>query len=114
MHDPDPCELCGTLAETTDSGGWGVQERCPRCGEFRLTGTAMMTIRNIPQADKAKFSGWVRDQNILGEIPELSDDRIVRLLASPMPGIRERADRARSSCHDSARSSCHDPQAGGH
>ncbi len=93
MPDKDPCELCGTLAEIIDSGGWGVQQRCPRCGEFRLTGTGMTTIRNIPRPDKAKLSGWVRDQNILGDIPELSDDRIRHLVASPMPSIGERADR---------------------
>ncbi len=93
MPDKDPCELCGTPAETTDSGGWGVQERCPRCGEFRITGTAQTTIRNIPEPDKAKLSGWVRDQNILGEIPQLNDDRMRQLAASPMPSIGQRADR---------------------
>ena len=93
MPDNDPCELCGTPAETTLSGGWGVQVRCPRCGEFRITSTAQTTIFNIPKPDIAKLSGWVRDQNILGEIPQLSDDRIRQLAASPMPGIGERADR---------------------
>ncbi len=93
MSDKDPCELCGTPAEAIDSGGWGVQQRCPRCGEFRLTGTGLTTIRNIPRPDKAKLSGWVRDQNILGDIPELSDDRIRHLVASPMPRFKERADR---------------------
>ncbi len=94
MPDLDPCELCGTPAEAVETGGYdGIQQRCPRCGEFRLGGTGMATIRNIPQADKAKLSGWVRDQNILGDIPELTDNRIRRLAASPIPGIRQRADR---------------------
>ena len=53
----------------------------------------MAIIRVVPQADKAKLSGWVRDQNILGDIPELTDNRIRRLAASPIPGIRQRADR---------------------
>ncbi len=93
MPDNDPCELCGTPAETTLSGGWGVQVRCPRCGEFRITGTAQTTIFNIPKPDIAKLSGWVRDQNILGEIPNLSDERIQHIIASPMPSIGQRADR---------------------
>ncbi len=53
----------------------------------------MAVIRRVPQAGKAKLSGWVRDQNILGEIPQLSDNRIQQLIASPMPSIGERADR---------------------
>ncbi len=94
MPDLDPCELCGTPAEFIGDG-WpgGVQQRCPRCGEFKLDRTGVATIRRVPHAEKARLSGWVRDQNILGEIPQLSDDRIRQLAASPLPSIRERADR---------------------
>ena len=66
---------------------------CPQCGEFKLDRTGWATIRRVQRRDKAKLSGWVRDQNILGEVPQLSDNQIRQLLASPMPGIRERADR---------------------
>ncbi len=94
MPENDPCELCGTPAEAIDGDAWpGVKQRCPQCGEFKLDRTGMATIRRVPQPDKAKLSGWVRDQNILGDIPELSDDRIRRLVASPVPRIGERADR---------------------
>ncbi len=94
MPDLDPCELCGTPAEAVETGGYdGIQQRCPRCGEFRLSGTGMATIRNIPQAAKAKLSGWVRDQIMLGDIPELTDSRIRHIVASPMPSIGQRADR---------------------
>ncbi len=86
MPDQDPCEICATTAETIPSGGFdGIHQKCPRCGEFKLTGTGQTTIRRVPQPDKAKLSGWVRDQNILGDIPELSVDRIRHLVASPMP-----------------------------
>jgi len=89
----DPCELCGNPAEFIDGGGGGVQQRCPQCGEFKITGTGQEIIRRVPQADKAKLSGWVRDQNILGDIPKLSGERIRNLVASPMPSIGQRADR---------------------
>ena len=92
MPDQDPCELCGTPAEFIDSGDF-VQQRCPQCGEFKLTGTGQEIIRRVSRPDKAKLSGWVRDQNILGEIPSLSDERIRHLIASPMPSIGQRADR---------------------
>ncbi len=93
MLNKDPCELCSTPAETTYSGDFVAEQRCPQCGEFKLTRTGMATILRVPGPDKAKLSGWVRDQNILGEIPQLSDDRIRQLAALPLPSIRERADR---------------------
>lgn len=94
MPDTDPCELCGTQAEAIPSGGYdGIHQRCPQCGEFRLTGNGVTTISNIPRPDKAKLSGWVRDQNMLGEVPELTSDRIGLVAAGPLPGVVERADR---------------------
>ena len=75
MPDQDPCELCGTLADPIGGDGLVVQQRCPQCGEFRLTRTGLAAIRNIPISDKAKLSGWVRDQNILNDIPNLDDER---------------------------------------
>ncbi len=93
MADNDPCELCGTLTERSGGVGFGVQQRCPQCGEFKLDRTGIAIIRRVSQPDKAKLSGWVRDQNNLGDIPNLSDERIRHLIASPMPGIGERADR---------------------
>jgi hypothetical protein len=93
MPDKDPCELCGTEAETfVPRGGYdGIQQRCPRCGDFKLARATM--IRRVPPSDKVKLSGWVRDQNQLGEVPELTSDRINLIAASPLPGIVERADR---------------------
>ena len=93
MPDQDTCEICATIAETISSDFDGIHQQCRRCGEFKLDGTGQTTIRNVPLPDKAKLSGWVRDQNILGDIPKLSDERIWHLVASPMPGFRQRADR---------------------
>lgn len=94
MPENDHCELCGTPAEVIAGDAWpGVKKRCPQCGEFKLTRTGMATIRRVPRPDKAKLSGWVRDQNILGEIPNLSHERIQHVIASPMPSIGQRADR---------------------
>ncbi len=94
MPDQDPCKLCGTPAEVTDGDAFpGIKQHCPQCGEFKLTRPGTKTIRRVPQPDKAKLSGWVRDQNILGDIPKLSDERIRHLVASPMPSIGQRADR---------------------
>ncbi len=94
MADNDRCELCDTLAEfIVRDASPGHKRRCPQCGEFKLDRTGMATIRRVPQPDKAKLSGWVRDQNILGEIPNLNYERIQHVIASPMPSIGQRADR---------------------
>lgn len=94
MPDTDPCELCCTPAKAIPSGGYdGIHQHCPRCGEFKLSGTGMSIVRHVPPTDKVKLSGWVRDQNMLGEVPELTSDRIRVIAALPLPWIIERADR---------------------
>jgi hypothetical protein len=95
MPDADPCEICGMQAETVvPRGGYdGIRQRCPRCGDFKLTGTGMSIVRKVPPDDKVKLSGWVRDQNALGDVPELSSERISVITAAPLPGIVDRADR---------------------
>lgn len=91
---PDPCEICGAQAESGRPGGCdGIHQTCPRCGEFRLSGTGIAVIRRVPAEEKAKLSAWVRQQNMLGEMPELTSDRIRLLAKAPIPGISERADR---------------------
>ena len=53
----------------------------------------MAIISRVPREAKVKLSGWVREQNMLGEVPELTSDRIPFIAAAPLPGITERADR---------------------
>ena len=85
---PDPCELCGTPAETGRLGGYqGIRQDCPRCGGFRLSRTGMAVIRRVPPEEKAKLSAWARHQNMLGEMPELTSDHIQSLAKAPIPGI---------------------------
>ncbi len=94
MPDTDPCELCSTQAETVSTGGYDwIQQRCPRCGEFRLSGTGMAVIRHVPQDTKVKLSGWVREQNILGDVPQLTSERIKLIATTAVPGLIERAER---------------------
>ena len=94
MPDTDPCELCNTEAEAIESGGYdGIHQKCPRCGEFKLSGTGMAVIHNVSRDDKVKLSGWVCNQNMLGAVPELTSDRIRSIAELPLPGLVERADR---------------------
>lgn len=94
MAETDPCEICNVTAETFSSGGRdSVHQLCPRCGEFKLLGNGCVITRSAFPEDRVKLSGWVRDRNMLGEVPELTSDQIKRIFATQIPGIVERADR---------------------
>ena len=91
---PDPCELCGTETETSGTpAGGGIHQNCSRCGEFRLTETGTEVIRHVTSDEKVKLSAWVCQQNMFGEVPKLTSDRITLVTNTPIPGISERADR---------------------
>ncbi len=91
MPDTAPCEICGMDAETFPRTGDYIHQQCPRCGEFKLEGTGQSTIRGVSPGDKVKLSGWVREQNMLGGTPKLTDKRIRAIAASPLPRFRDRA-----------------------
>ncbi len=95
MPDQDPCEICGTIAETIPSGGFdGIHQNCPRCGEFKLSGTACTLIRrgHGPEV-RAKVSGWVRDQNRVDTVPIITSTVLKQVSARPLPTVTERGDR---------------------
>ena len=94
MAETIPCAICGAPAEISSDRARDITHRCcPRCGEFWLTYEAAKSIDSSSDELTAKLSGWVRNQNILGEVPELTDDRIERVAAIQMPGLIERANR---------------------
>lgn len=61
----DPCEVCTKeQAETLPVDFDGIHQVCPRCGEFKLSGTAGSILRRgVGDAKRALLSGWVREQN---------------------------------------------------
>ena len=93
-EDKDPCEVCADQKATTiPSGGFdGVHQNCPRCGEFKLTGSAGSVMRQgLGKAKRALLSGWVRNQNRLGSVPMITTENLKRILATPLPSVMERA-----------------------
>ena len=89
----DPCEVCvNQEALTLFSGFDGVHQNCPRCGEFKLTGTASSIIHQGLGKDKrALLSGWIRNQNRLGSIPMINSENLEKILETPIPSVSERA-----------------------
>ena len=95
MSDQDPCEICSMEAVTIPSADFdGVHQRCPRCGEFMLAGTAGTLLRRgITQAIRAKVSGWVHDQNRDDTIPMITSNVLQQVSARTLPTVMERAER---------------------
>lgn len=66
----DPCEVCSTPAHPLDVAPFdGVAFDCRRCGRYKLARSAFSGVRALSAANRAKLSGWVFDQNSLGDIP---------------------------------------------
>ncbi len=92
--DKDKCEVCvDQMATTLPSGGFdGIHQNCPRCGEFKLSGTASsMMRRGLGRDRRALLSGWVRNQNRLGSVPMITSENLKMILASPLPSVLERS-----------------------
>lgn len=89
----DPCEVCAKeRAETLASSFDGVHQRCPRCGEFKLSGSAGSIMRKgIGPDRRAKVSGWVREQNRAGAVPMIATNTLENVLERPLPPVYERA-----------------------
>ena len=93
MPDQEPCFLCGTTHEAALRDHLFIHQKCPRCGEFKLTAGACRFIQKSNDAIRVKISGWVSDQNRTGVVPEISADVLKQVSARPLPTIVERADR---------------------
>lgn len=89
----DPCEVCakeqaGSVSVNFD----GVHQVCPRCGEFKLSGTAGSVLRRgIGPVKRALLSGWVRDQNNSGSVPIITTYVLDNVFQRPMPSVASRA-----------------------
>jgi len=92
-YERDVCEVCNDQqASTMPSNIDGVHQNCPRCGEFKVSGTANSIMRQGLGKDKrARISGWVREQNRAGAVPIITTDNMPKILARPLPSVADRA-----------------------
>ena len=71
------CVICGEQAKPFGVYDDYTHQKCPRCGEFKISGT-LETILQKGNYQKdheyiVKLSGWVRKCNMLGEVAHCSD-----------------------------------------
>lgn len=89
----DPCEACGTeQADSYPSDFDGIHQKCPRCGEFKLAGSAASVLRQgVGENRRARLSGWIREQNHSGSVPMITTNVLEGVLNRPLPPVSERA-----------------------
>lgn len=88
------CEVCKSMqAKDLAVDFDGKRQNCPRCGEFKLTGSAVaMLMRKGVDGDKrALLSGWIRAQNNSGAIPLVSTNVLDSVFRNSVPAVAERA-----------------------
>ncbi|WP_148044776.1 hypothetical protein [Stagnimonas aquatica] len=92
--DLDPCEIClDQQAETLPSGFDGIEQSCPRCGHFRLSGTAGSLLRRArDRRARATLSGWVREQFVAGSVPLITSVVLENVLRRRPSSISDRSD----------------------
>lgn len=90
--DTDICEVCNEQKASTFPANFdGIHQNCPRCGEFKLSGSANSILRQGTGKEKrARLSGWVREQNQAGAIPMITSDNLNNILTRSLPSITER------------------------
>lgn len=87
-----PCPICANeCAEELPPTADGLTCKCPRCGRFSITGSAVRTWEaNSPSARQiANASGWIRAHPSI----TIGSNDISGLLAVPAPTVADRADR---------------------
>jgi hypothetical protein len=88
MHEQKiECLIWGTpatlLARSGDGGG---KVRSLRTGgDYRISGTAVMTVRRISPAEKARITTWIVDQRRSGEAAPLVTDDVVQEASTRRP-----------------------------
>jgi hypothetical protein len=95
INELGPCEVCNQQQAESISGPSyfdGVHQICPRCGEFKLSGSAAAVLRRGAGTSKRSIlSGWVREQNNSGSVPMISSEVLANVLHRPLPSVADRA-----------------------
>lgn len=88
-----PCVVCKTHdAKSLSSGFQGLHQTCPRCGEFKVSATALDSLKQeLSKEERALISGWVHDQSRAGAQPTIRSDNLESILAKPLPSPADRA-----------------------
>lgn len=93
VTDIDPCEVCAReTARTIPPAFDGIHQICPRCGEFKMAGSAVSILRQkVGELRRALLSGWIREQNNSGVVPMITTYTLDNVFQRSLPPVSERA-----------------------
>jgi hypothetical protein len=94
VPNPTDCAICGTSSSFRPLSPDLHSIACPRCGEYRLTGSAESMLRDQHRIrNPGAVSGWIRQQNAMGITPRIDSDAVPTLGVLTKPPFRERVER---------------------
>ena len=88
----NPCALCDSAVNFGPMTADECKITCPRCGDYRLTGTAEALLRQTRIQNRGAVSGWIRRQNGMGVTPRIDSDAVDHVRALTKPPFRERVE----------------------
>jgi hypothetical protein len=82
--DTNKCWICDWPAKIL-GGGEKARVKCPRCGEYLITGTLSHCRFPLPDADRHRMSAWMRQRALDGRELLLLDSYMIEAVASQLP-----------------------------
>lgn len=82
------CPICQELIKTTRSLDF-LSVQCRRCGNYKITNTAISGSKKIGSRERATISGWLREN----EGSKITSDNLEQLRRLKNPSFHERADK---------------------
>ena len=75
------CLICDGPAEGVDAGGDYQERTCPKCGHYRITGTAIALLETHGWRFDVELSRmWLAHQQASGFIPTIDSQQVSRLI----------------------------------
>lgn len=87
------CWICESKANSLSAPrGWDYShQRCEQCGEFKISGTAMVAVGQYKSPEEViRLSGWILHQNREDKIPMLYSHMLEDIANMSIPGPEER------------------------
>ena len=90
MSNHEPCVICRSQgAVRSATRGDYVHMCCHQCGEFKISGTALVNARSIDDSERARLSAWI----VEFQPPMISSDDVEKCVRMKAPSLVIRAGR---------------------
>src|ERR1700674_1452284 len=91
----ESCPVCGSEATRGQATSDAVQIRCPRCGPFKITGTALAMLTSRLEGNdlsRARTSYAIRSTTSEDHRLEIDSTSVDKLVGSDLPPLERQVD----------------------